>query len=102
VAVAARAQQPTTRVPRLGWRVTGDPSSHRFSLAAFRDGLPALNSRARPVLTREFCKVATLSICWRQGISSSTAHDDPMLTEYMALKAKPVVPRRSEPTLVST
>jgi putative ABC transport system substrate-binding protein len=41
--VAARAQQPTTRVPRIGWLVTGDPTSYRFSLAAFRDGLRALN-----------------------------------------------------------
>jgi putative ABC transport system substrate-binding protein len=39
----ARAQQPTTRVPRIGWLVTGDPASYRFSLAAFRDGLRALN-----------------------------------------------------------
>jgi putative tryptophan/tyrosine transport system substrate-binding protein len=40
---AARAEQPTTRVPRIGWLVTGDPISYRFSLAAFRDGLRALN-----------------------------------------------------------
>jgi putative ABC transport system substrate-binding protein len=38
---AARAQQQT-RVPRLGWLVTGSPTSHRFSLAAFRDGLKEL------------------------------------------------------------
>jgi putative ABC transport system substrate-binding protein len=41
--VAARAQQPTSRVPRIGWLVTGNPTSYRFSLAAFRDGLRALN-----------------------------------------------------------
>jgi putative tryptophan/tyrosine transport system substrate-binding protein len=41
--VAARAQQPRTRMPRIGWLVTGDPTSYRFSLAAFRDGLRALN-----------------------------------------------------------
>jgi putative tryptophan/tyrosine transport system substrate-binding protein len=41
--VAARAQQTTTRVPRIGWLVTGDPKSYRVSLAAFRDGLRALN-----------------------------------------------------------
>jgi ABC-type uncharacterized transport system substrate-binding protein len=40
---AARAQQPTTRVPRIGWLVTGDPTSYQFSLAAFREGLRALN-----------------------------------------------------------
>jgi ABC-type uncharacterized transport system substrate-binding protein len=38
--LAARAQQP--KVPRLGWLVTGSPTSHRFSLAAFRDGLREL------------------------------------------------------------
>jgi putative tryptophan/tyrosine transport system substrate-binding protein len=41
--VAAQAQQPRTRMPRIGWLVTGDPTSYRFSLAAFRDGLRALN-----------------------------------------------------------
>src|SRR5258706_5453508 len=41
--LAVRAQQPRTRVPRIGWLVTGDPTSYRFSLAAFRDGLRALN-----------------------------------------------------------
>ena len=41
--VAARAQQTRTRMPRIGWLVTGDPTSYRFSLAAFRDGLRALN-----------------------------------------------------------
>jgi putative ABC transport system substrate-binding protein len=40
--VAARAQQPTAKVPRIGWLVTGSPTSYRFSLAAFRDGLKAL------------------------------------------------------------
>src|SRR5215831_8251329 len=40
--LAARAQQPTPRVPRVGWLVTGSPTSYRFSLAAFRDGLKAL------------------------------------------------------------
>jgi putative tryptophan/tyrosine transport system substrate-binding protein len=40
--LAARAQQTTTRVPRVGWLVTGSPTSHRFSLAAFQDGLKAL------------------------------------------------------------
>jgi putative ABC transport system substrate-binding protein len=39
---AARAQQSMTRVPRIGWLVTGTPLSYRFSLAAFRDGLKAL------------------------------------------------------------
>jgi len=36
---AARAQQPTTKMPRVGWLVTGSPISYRFSLAAFLDGL---------------------------------------------------------------
>src|SRR5262245_66047119 len=39
---APRAQQPTTKIARIGWLVTGSPTSHRFSLAAFRDGLKAL------------------------------------------------------------
>jgi hypothetical protein len=41
--VAARAQQPTKKMPRIGWLVTGSPASYRFSLAAFREGLRALN-----------------------------------------------------------
>jgi putative tryptophan/tyrosine transport system substrate-binding protein len=41
--LTARAQAPTTRVSRVGWLVTGSPTSHRFSLAAFRDGLKALS-----------------------------------------------------------
>jgi putative ABC transport system substrate-binding protein len=40
--LAVRAEQQTTRVPRVGWLVTGSPTSYRFSLAAFRDGLKAL------------------------------------------------------------
>ena len=39
--LAARAQQQK-RMPRLGWLVTGSPTSHRFSFAAFRDGLSKL------------------------------------------------------------
>src|SRR5215471_17479861 len=38
----ARAQQPATKVHRIGWLVTGTPTSYRFSLAAFLDGLKAL------------------------------------------------------------
>jgi putative ABC transport system substrate-binding protein len=41
--LAARAQQPTKKMPRVGWLVTGSPASYRFSLAAFREGLRALN-----------------------------------------------------------
>jgi putative ABC transport system substrate-binding protein len=41
--LAARAQQAATRVPRIGWLVTGGPTSYRFSRAAFLDGLRALN-----------------------------------------------------------
>ena len=37
--LVARAQQPMTKVPRIGWLVTGSPVSHRYSLAAFLDGL---------------------------------------------------------------
>src|SRR5437764_6443176 len=37
--LAARAQQVTTALPRIGWLVTGDPVAHRFSLSAFREGL---------------------------------------------------------------
>jgi putative tryptophan/tyrosine transport system substrate-binding protein len=40
--VLARAQQ-SNRVRRIGWLASGDPESYRFSLAAFRDGLRALN-----------------------------------------------------------
>jgi putative ABC transport system substrate-binding protein len=40
--LAARAQRSAT-MPRVGWLVTGSPTSYRFSLAAFRDGLRALN-----------------------------------------------------------
>jgi putative ABC transport system substrate-binding protein len=40
--LAARAQQSTTKLPRIGWLVTGSPTTHRFSLAAFLDGLKAL------------------------------------------------------------
>jgi putative ABC transport system substrate-binding protein len=40
--LAARAQQSTTKVPRIGWLVTGSPTTYRFSLAAFVDGLKAL------------------------------------------------------------
>ena len=39
--VAARAQQSTTRIPRVGWLVTGSPTTYRFSLTAFLDGLKA-------------------------------------------------------------
>jgi putative tryptophan/tyrosine transport system substrate-binding protein len=39
--LAARGQQ-TTRAPRIGWLVTGTPTSYRLSLSAFRDGLKAL------------------------------------------------------------
>jgi ABC-type uncharacterized transport system substrate-binding protein len=41
--LTAQAQQATTRVPRIGWLVTGSPTSYRFDLAAFRDGLKSLN-----------------------------------------------------------
>ena len=40
--IAASAQQPATKVPRIGWLVTGTPASYRYSLAAFRDGLQAV------------------------------------------------------------
>ncbi len=40
---AGRAQQPTTKVPRIGWLLIGDPTSNQFLLAAFREGLRALN-----------------------------------------------------------
>jgi putative tryptophan/tyrosine transport system substrate-binding protein len=41
--LVARAQQPATSIPRVGWLVTGSPAEYRFSLAAFRDGLKALS-----------------------------------------------------------
>jgi putative tryptophan/tyrosine transport system substrate-binding protein len=37
--LGARAQQPTRSMPRVGWMVTGSPTSYRLSLAAFRNGL---------------------------------------------------------------
>jgi putative ABC transport system substrate-binding protein len=40
--LAASSQQSKTTVPRIGWLVTGSPTSYRLSLAAFRDGLKAL------------------------------------------------------------
>jgi putative ABC transport system substrate-binding protein len=40
--LAVHAQQLITKVPRIGWLVTGDQVSYRFSLGAFRDGLRAL------------------------------------------------------------
>jgi putative ABC transport system substrate-binding protein len=40
--LVAQAQQPATKVRRIGWLVTGTPTSYRLSLAAFLDGLKAL------------------------------------------------------------
>ena len=40
--LAARAQQLTAKAPRIGWLVTGSPTSYRLSLAAFREGLMTL------------------------------------------------------------
>src|SRR5262245_43089759 len=40
--LAALAQQPTAKIPRIGWLVTGSPAPYRFSLEAFREGLKAL------------------------------------------------------------
>ena len=40
--LVARAQQPMTKLSRIGWLVTGSPASYRYSLAAFLDGLKAL------------------------------------------------------------
>src|SRR5215472_8220893 len=40
--LAASSQQAKTTVPRIGWLVTGSPTSYRLSLAAFRDGLKTL------------------------------------------------------------
>ncbi len=37
--LSGHAQQP--KIPRVGWLVTGSPTTYRFSLAAFRDGLKA-------------------------------------------------------------
>jgi len=37
--LSGRAQQP--KIPHVGWLVIGSPTTHRFSLAAFRDGLKA-------------------------------------------------------------
>jgi putative tryptophan/tyrosine transport system substrate-binding protein len=40
--LVAQAQRPATKVRRIGWLVTGTPTSYRLSLAAFLDGLKAL------------------------------------------------------------
>ena len=40
--LASFAQQSPTRVPRVGWLVTGSPATYAVSLAAFRDGLQKL------------------------------------------------------------
>jgi putative ABC transport system substrate-binding protein len=37
--LSGRAQQP--KIPRVGWLVTGSPTTYRFSLAAFQEGLKA-------------------------------------------------------------
>jgi putative ABC transport system substrate-binding protein len=37
-----KAQQPTKKLSRIGWLVTGTPASHQLSLAAFLNGLHAL------------------------------------------------------------
>jgi putative ABC transport system substrate-binding protein len=42
VPLMVQAQQSTKRVFRIGWLVTGTPTSYRFSLAAFLNGLQAL------------------------------------------------------------
>jgi putative ABC transport system substrate-binding protein len=52
--LAARAQQPTTKIARIGWLVTGSPRSHRFSLAAFQDGLKALGYVERQNISIEY------------------------------------------------
>ena len=38
-----RAQRATKKIARIGWLASGDPISYRHSLAAFLDGLSALN-----------------------------------------------------------
>jgi putative tryptophan/tyrosine transport system substrate-binding protein len=40
--LGALAQQPAKKIARIGWLVTGSPTTYRYSLAAFRDGLKAL------------------------------------------------------------
>jgi putative tryptophan/tyrosine transport system substrate-binding protein len=41
--LVARGQGLPPRTARIGWLVSGSPDSYRFSLAAFRDGLRALD-----------------------------------------------------------
>jgi len=52
--LAARAQQPATPMPKIGWLATGDPASYRFSLAAFHDGLRALGYSEGRNITIEY------------------------------------------------
>ena len=42
LAPLAVAGQPTGKVPRVGWVVTGSPTTHGISLEAFREGLRSL------------------------------------------------------------
>jgi putative tryptophan/tyrosine transport system substrate-binding protein len=39
--LVALAQKATTKMARIGWLVTGTPTSYRFSLASFLDGMKA-------------------------------------------------------------
>ena len=52
--LGARAQQPATLMPKIGWLATGDPASYRFSLAAFHDGLRALGYTEGRNITIEY------------------------------------------------
>jgi putative ABC transport system substrate-binding protein len=51
--IASLAQQPR-RIARIGWLATGSPTSFRFSLAAFREGLTALGYKEGQNLTIEY------------------------------------------------
>jgi len=50
--LSGRAQQP--KIPHVGWLVIGSPTTHRFSLAAFQDGLKAAGRIERQNITIEY------------------------------------------------
>jgi putative ABC transport system substrate-binding protein len=52
--LAAHVQELPRRIARIGWLATGSPTSYRFSLAAFREGLEALGYKEGQNLTIEY------------------------------------------------
>jgi putative tryptophan/tyrosine transport system substrate-binding protein len=59
---ATRAQQ-STKIPRVGWLVTGSPTTYQFSLAAFLDGLKAVGRIEGQNIAIEYRWSLRLDIC---------------------------------------